>query len=267
MPRKGRKAGKGQQGATGSDAADQVKELVPNAEWVDLEQPARMEAYRKFDPPPQYRCGMAAAHKDWAPEVDRPVARAITYVTANVIAPYILSLQEWKDHASDFFRRLCIHRRYTHAQLKGAIEELRERHRQLHDRIGPLEIQVAEAEARLADVEAGLAAAHTRFKYANATALKEHLGPRPPRERSVPERLLDAQLHAIRARSRSPGHHVGEVMQDYLGTGPPVPSMPAPKVAPVGAPGPSQPVPKVAPGGPLEGAALNSLLCGRSTDG
>ena len=201
-----------------------VEELVPDPEWVDTDQPADMEAFEFFNPPPKYQWGMAAAHETWAPGVGKPVVKAITYVTANAIGPYILSLQVWRAHAADFFSRLCAHRRYVHTafekateqlrerhgQLKEAIEQLQERHGQLHDRVGVLE-------ARLADAEAGLAAAHTRFKYAGLSAPQEHVGVQRPRERSVPERVLDAQLHAIRARSRSPGHHTREVMGAYLG--------------------------------------------------
>ena len=203
---------------------ERVEELVPDPEWVDTDQPADMEAYEFFTPPPKYRCGMAAAHETWAPGVGKPVVKAITYVTANAIGPYILSLQVWRAHAADFFSRLCAHRRYVHTafekateqlrerhgQLKEAIEQLQERHGQLHDRVGVLE-------ARLADAEAGLAASQARFKYAGSSAPQEHVGMQRPRERSVPERVLDAQLHAIRARSRSPGHHTREVMGAYLG--------------------------------------------------
>ena len=123
----------------------------------------------------------------------------------------------WRAHAADFFSRLCAHRRYVHTAFEKATEQLRERHGQLKEAIEQLQGRVGVLEARLADAEAGLAASHTRFKYAGLSAPQEHVGVQRPRERSVPERVLDAQLHAIRARSRSPGHHTREVMGAYLG--------------------------------------------------
>ena len=66
---------------------ERVEELVPDPEWVDTDQLADMEAHESFTPPAKNRCGMAAAHETWAPGVDKAVVKAITYVTANAIAP------------------------------------------------------------------------------------------------------------------------------------------------------------------------------------
>ena len=179
-------------------------------EWVDTDQPADMESFTAFSPPRKFRDEMTAARATWAQGVDRLVVNAVTYVTANVIAPYILSLQVWRTHAAGFFERLCAHRREAHSKISAAFEELRQEH-------SALSARVVELEARVAEAEAGLAAAHTRFRFASSSAQRGESPTARSRGRSVQERVLDAQLGAVRVRSPAPALHARQAMCEYLG--------------------------------------------------
>ena len=197
----------------------QNPEMLVDPDWVDTDQPPDIgKKFCIFTPPRKFSDEMIGARSAWAYGVDRAVADAITYVTANVVVPHIWSLQVWRDHAADFFHRLCAHRKHAHAMIGEAIEELRKENVALNARICDLE-------ARAADAEAGLAAAHTRFQYANSSGSQRGRDACSreraiSRERSIEERLLDAQLNAARGRSSTPSvaaARARQLMEAHLG--------------------------------------------------
>ena len=80
-----------------------------------------------------------------------------------------------------------------------------------------LSARVGELEARVAEAEAGLAVAHTRFRFASSSAQRGESPTARSRGRSVQERVLDAQLGAVRLRSPAPALHARQAMREHLG--------------------------------------------------
>ena len=108
--------------------------------------------------------------------------------------PMLKDFEHWRNHAVDFFKRLCGHRRAMHDQTKVALDELRSRH-------DALATHVRKVEERLAVLETGTTERIDSCHYESSVTGNRQRGRSP----SVPERILKAQLEAIHKRSPSPG--------------------------------------------------------------
>ena len=56
----------------------------------------------------------------WAPEVPRASQRAIANVMSRVVMPRLVDFEQWVQHATNFFNRLCAHRRGRGATVDSA---------------------------------------------------------------------------------------------------------------------------------------------------
>ena len=186
------------------DAEDIESSMYP--EWHEREKLPFAEEYMFFDATPtSYKNAMFHDRARWSHAIDIRTASALASVTAHIVMPRLVDSEEWQKHSEKFFRRVCAHRRHMHGKYEAAFEQLREKHRLLQAQVERMEGVIANLEARLAttqhagrnpglvgDVEAGVS-----------------------RGRSVPERLLEAQLTAIRARSPSPGPAALQALAEF----------------------------------------------------
>ena len=147
-----------------------------------------------FRPPPAFRNDMLAAREDWAPGADKKTQLSIANAIANTVFPRIVDLCLWRDHAADFFVRLCSHRQRLGSSTAEAMEQLRTAHYHLEERVRKLEAGHANLQAPPQDGQGS-----------DPQALAQVRNAGPARGRSVPDRVFNAQLAAIRARSHSPG--------------------------------------------------------------
>ena len=198
-PRDWRKA-KAKKGAKQSDAATSdaldssaavEADILPDPEWVDIEEIPSVERYLLFTPPRAYQDDMLADKARWAHGVGHDVACAVSTVAARVVMPRLAALDEWRVHATSFFKRLCAHRRAMHDQQASAIEEMRAR--------------VEAIEARLAKMEEVMLEQKVPEQPSASSQLARGRGRSPTRTASLPRAVLEAQLSAIAARSPSPG--------------------------------------------------------------
>ena len=201
-----------------SAIGDISDDVPPNPNWVDLEHlPGSAEHYIYFSPPRRFRDCMLQDRQRWAPDVQPHVILAITNAVSNICMPWWVDWSTWRRHASDFFDRLCAHRRRIHEEIHGHREDLCRRLSTLEGRlesavrdlcgqIDSLEGRLDAFERTLGRVVTDQAAATQAFSPAPSI----DRGTRPARGRSpfpdepVEEAVLRAQMAAAAARSPSP---------------------------------------------------------------
>ena len=157
-------------------------------------------------------------------------------VISGVVVPRVLDYEAWRNHASAFFHRLCAHRRAMHGRWNKAMAEFSRRQGTAAEKILELESRLAAVEARLASVSSpSRQSARSPQRHDRSSPTQRG---RPPtadqqhhtttlagsRERSIPERILDAQLEAIGRRSDSLGPDALRALEAFRQVhGPPFP--------------------------------------------
>ena len=210
--------------------------LLPDPEWCDVAAPPSASEYAWFDTPRNFSNGMFSDRARWARECPLQVASAITKAISGIVVPRILDYEVWRDHAAAFFKRLCAHRRAMHDRWNRAMAEFSRRLTSTENRVSGLEQRLADVEARLArGVPFSVTSTDPRHHEDRNISRRgrspaAHLRSSSPdhgrsRERSIPEKILDAQLTAIGKRSDSPGPDALRALEAHTQTyGSPFPS-------------------------------------------
>ena len=176
-----------------------------------------MQEYAWFNIPKNFSNGMFADKARWAQDTSIQVTCTIVRAISGIVVPRILDFEAWRDHATEFFRRLCAHRRAMHGRWNKAMSDFSRRQGTTAEKLLELEHRLAAVEARMgrgflhaAQATSGSASQGQRFSPPRGRAppgspREGRASPAISRERSIPERILDAQLEAIGKRSDSPG--------------------------------------------------------------
>ena len=229
-----------------------MEELIPDPEWHDLECPPPVEEYHWYNIP-RFGKKMQADRGRWAPDVDMPIVSAMVRAVTGLVVPHIMDFQQYRRHTTEFFKRLCGHRRLMHTQWNRAMQAFTTRQRTLAEKILDMEQRIKVLEVQLAAARMG---AHPpQCPVSCGQPRREHslpersLGAAPVgsdrrvpsvperfleaqldagsyrRVPSVPERILEAQLDAIGRRSDSPGPDALRALEQFREThGPPFPA-------------------------------------------
>ena len=232
---------------SGKDREEKGLVPVPDPEWHDLELLPGSDVYMKFTPPRTFRDALLADTTNWNLNTEPRVNLTISNLVATIIIPRFIDLETWRAHAIQWFKRVCLHRRAMHGNYMEALNELRQRQETLSNRLRKLEEQVTtihtcvmtlaltkstesptkgDMDTRLRHVENSLKQMQdlnaTQFTL-TANDIKDRASNRrEPRQNcqrkgrslSVGERVLQAQLKAISARSHSPGPDTIKVMAE-----------------------------------------------------
>ena len=124
---RGRAAAKSAAGEPGAADDEQTLADFLDPEWQPIDAAPPCERYHLFGPPRHYRDDMLNDSHAWAPEVPRAIQRAIANVMSCVVLPRLVHQEGWVQHATDFFNRLCAHRRGRGATVDSAFVEMRQR--------------------------------------------------------------------------------------------------------------------------------------------
>ena len=182
-------------GVAAEPAAADEPELIADPNWVGIAELPACETYLRFEPPRRYAEAMIADAPNWVEGCQHSTVRAIAASVAQLVMPRFVDIEQWRRHATDFFKRLCSHRRSTASQNLNATEQL------VH-RIKLCEQAIAELQARL-DAQPRMEA-------------------RPPPGAAVgmfeqPDvQILAAQVRAAQARSPSPALHKAQAINEFL---------------------------------------------------
>ena len=120
---------------------------MPDPSWCDIPPivttpPTRYEA---FKPPSAFADAMVADSSFWAsPDVGKSVVRAIVSAITQQCVPWHFDYARWREHATDFFRRLCSHRRGREDTVTAAINEVRVCITSVNEKIDSLAEEVKE---------------------------------------------------------------------------------------------------------------------------
>ena len=124
---RGRAAAKSAAGVPGAADDEQALADALDPEWQPIADAPPCERYLLFGPPRHYRDDMLNDSHAWAPEVPRAIQRAIANVMSCVVLPRLVDFEQWVQHATDFFNRLCAHRRRRGATVDSAFVQMRQR--------------------------------------------------------------------------------------------------------------------------------------------
>ena len=173
-------------GVVAEPAAADEPELLADPNWVGIAELPACETYLRFEPPRRYAEAMIADAPNWAEGCQHSTVRAIAASVAQLVMPRFVDIEQWRRHATDFFKRLCSHRRSTASQNLNATEQL------VH-RIKLCEQAIAELQARLDTQHASVG----MFEQPDV-------------------QILAAQVRAAQARSPSPAHHKAQAINEFL---------------------------------------------------
>ena len=225
MPPRGRAAQRSSAGKASASAAPDADEQAM-AEFIDPEWQPReplnpSERYLRVRMPGnQFRDAMLADNAAWASGADRPVFRAITVAIAECVMPKLADIEGWVTHATEFFLRLCSHRRNRGATVDAAIA-------QLQQRLGSCESAIAELRVSATAAEQLAAAEGLRNSQRAAEAVRElRMGrSQSPRGRGraaqasglpLDARIMMGQVAAAQARSASPAASTRAAIDEFL---------------------------------------------------
>ena len=149
---------------------------------------------------------MMADRKFWGCDADAKSQLAIATVTANIVLPRLMELDQWRTYAENFFQRLCAHRRRTHDRTWNELETQRTEHEKLCKQVRALEERVKQLERLRAPQGKG----ETPLRHERGRSTSPGTG-FPPMD------TLIGQIRAIAARSKSPAHDTMQVLQEYSG--------------------------------------------------
>ena len=186
--------------------------LVPDPDWVDLEALPPPDFHVMFHPPRRYQDELLADHDSWAAGAAKETYKAIASALATLVQPRLVDLYQWKVHATDFFKRLCSHRKYVHAQSIAALD-------QLQDRLSVIEMRMHAMESSIEHIRI----THTSIERKSGGNVHARLGVEPEAKKTAsrarstfdPKMIMHAQLDAVRARSSSPGPDALKVLADH----------------------------------------------------
>ena len=206
--------------STASDSDEQVLAEALDPEWQPRMAIPPSERYLLAPMPTDFRDAMLADSAAWAQGADRPVCRAISNALAGCVMPKLADIEGWIEHATQFFLRLCSHRRNRGATVDAAIAQLQQRLASCENAIAELRASAAAAE-QLATVEA------LRHSQRAAEAVRElRMGrSQSPRGRGrvaqAAQLPLDAQIMlgqvaAAQARSASPAASTHAAIGEFL---------------------------------------------------
>ena len=209
--------------ATASVAADADDQLLAQAidpDWQPRQAIPTSERYLLLHMPTGFRDAMLADSAAWAQGADRPVCRAIANAIAGCVMPKLADLEGWVEHATQFFMRLCAHRRSRGATVDAAVAQLQQRVLACENAIAELRASAAAAE-QLTAVEA------LRGSQRAAEAVRElRMGrSQSPRGRgrevqaaqlAVDARIMLGQVTAAQARSASPAASTHAAIGEFL---------------------------------------------------
>ena len=185
-----------------TDCPDDGLLLLPDPEWCDIERLPGVETYVRFYPSKDYLNDMLADKANWSPSLKPGITMTVANVMAGLILPRLLDFQQWRDHAANFFSRLCGHRRVMHDQVQQALDELRTAHESLAKRVTELEKQ----QTRTSPSPTHLPN-QNRVLYSTVAGCSTE---------TVKGKILGAQLEAIRQRSLSPGADTLNALTDCI---------------------------------------------------
>ena len=173
-------------GVAAEPAAADEPEPIADPNWVGIAELPACETYLRFEPPRRYAEAMIADAPNWVEGCQHNTVRAIAASVAQLVMPRFVDIEQWRRHATDFFKRLCSHRRSTASQNLNATEQL------VH-RIKLCEQAIAELQARLDTQHAAVG----MFEQPDV-------------------QILAAQVRAAQARSPSPALHKAQAINEFL---------------------------------------------------
>ena len=140
---------KGWKGGTSSEATSVAgandEEMQVDAGWCDIAAlPVDPCKYNLFHPPKAFYDGMLADSASWSHDADKNVARCVASAISKIVMPWLVDWQDWRKHASDFFRRLCLHRQRRADTTDARLEKLRTGLESLNARVVVLSASLGE---------------------------------------------------------------------------------------------------------------------------
>lgn len=203
------------------DADEQAMAEFVDPEWQPREPLRPSERYlrvRMSDN--QFRDAMLNDSAAWGQGADRSVCRAITCAVVECVMPKLADIEGWITHATEFFLRLCSHRRNRGATIDAAIA-------QLQQRLDSCESAIAELRVSATAAEQLAAAEGLRNSRRAAEAISElRMGrSQSPRGRgraaqasglAIDTRIMLAQVAAAQARSASPALSTHAAINELL---------------------------------------------------
>ena len=132
--------------------------MIHDPGWLDIEELPPLDDFRMFTPPPKNHNTMLAAREDWACGAPANVTNALANTVSNFVYPRLEDMCSWRRHATDFFQRLCAHRRAMHTQYEAAIKELQTKHDALKAELACLRADLVALKASHASVTGAVAA-------------------------------------------------------------------------------------------------------------
>ena len=153
--------------------------------------------------PLKYRSAMMADRKFWVCDADSKSQLAIATVTANIVMPRLIELDQWRTYAENFFRRLCAHRRKTHDRTWKELATQRTEHEKLPMQVRALEEKVKQLERAP--------------QGKGETPLRQERGRSTSPGYPLPEQISNGQLRALVARSKSPAYDTWKAYEAYRG--------------------------------------------------
>ena len=245
MPPRSKRAARGHPAgwASASAVPDPDERALTEAidpEWQPRDPLLPSERYLRVRMPTDFRDAMLADSTEWAYglarcEAGKPICRAIASAISWCVMPKLADIEGWVAHATEFFLRLCSHRRNRGTTVDAAIK-------QLQQRVASCESAIAELRASAAAAEQLAAEESLRRSQRAAEAVRElRMGrSQSPRGRgreaqaaqlALDTRIMLGQVAAAQARSLSPAASTHAAIGEYLerraageapvGTGPP----------------------------------------------
>ena len=227
------------QGSPSDAQGNEENILVPNPEWVGIAPLPTPERYHVFDPPRAFYDAMMADRDSWAVGVDFTVARTVCTAIWRTCLPWWLDWHTWQAHATEFFNRLCAHRRLQSQSHADELQELRARVEALEKRLTTAEAQIprvvrsetattANGGSETATSANGVDGTEVRTRGRSpqvnirsstiADAVKQILrGVSPVSNEPMEETTLRAQLIAAAARSPSPSASLHQLIRQRAG--------------------------------------------------
>ena len=163
---------------------------------------------------------MLADSAAWPLEADKHVRRAIAGALSECVMPKLADIEGWVAHATEFFLRLCSHRRNRGATVDAAIAQLQQRLDLCESAIAELRVSATAAE-QLAAAE-GLRNSQRAAEAVRELRMGRSQSPRGRgRAAQAPGLALDAQIMmaqvaAAQARSASPAASTHAAIEELL---------------------------------------------------
>ena len=207
-------------GSTASDSDEQALAEAIDPEWQPREPLYPSEKYVRVRMQTDFRDAMLNDGAAWACGADRSVQRAIACALSGSVMPKLADIEGWVAHATEFFLRLCSHRRNRGATVDAAIE-------QLQQRVASCESAIAELRASAAAAEQLATSDKLRHSQRAAEAVRElRMGrSQSPRGRGreavvtqLPDdaRVMLGQVAAAQARSSSPAASTQAAIVEFM---------------------------------------------------